>query len=814
MNLYSHHPIGIYILGEYGISLHQIKFLLDEGYTLADFEENTELAQQLSRKKNLLYNKIKNALPIDSSLFNDSVYKLVAADLSLKNIELLKRHNISYKDIKDLTYPSFVDILQSTTSKEAVYHRIKNAFEKVEESIEAFPTDANKKLYNALLTQLFDSLPPRNFISLFEIKRYLLRKLHINAKEIDENLIKEILEKKLEKDLISSDGLMFAKKYIKITCYLKENNFKDKDILVSKLNNATLQDIADEYGVSRERIRQRLRKTLNNLPITEECLIYQKTFEQYDWNEELFNLVFKEHPYVYRFLKLKFKKGNKDILNCLDDIPFKPEERNLVIKYFNHYVNYENQIVPYSNKLALFEHLVFNFGEVAVQPDEFIEIANEYVTNKEFSEYLMFDKNSINGLADRSNRVIRTNRYGFRYYNLNNLETHEINHLKQLLNLEPGIYSTAKLFKENIELMNELNIHSEHELHNIYKKIIVVPGVEYTRMPEFSVGDVSKEEFMTLLFNELAPILVDDFVTYVEKEYGLKSSSMRALIYSDYIKYLHGNMIVVHHTQVTKEELNLLKNLLNRNLYTLDELTKLGESVDKDFRNKFINNHTLLQVGYYIRGMFILNKKYSSIEQYFLEHILEQDIFHNTRLPAYQTSSFTATLYELEKSLDAIRIDRDLYITSKRLNASGLRKEKLVEYRDAVFAFAAQMEYFTLPQIRLAGFNHPLEEYSFNDTFYERIIWSHPEIRSIHMASHIIFNTSSSEANFTSFIHYIMSKSIQMDLYTFIQKIYREYKINLNPHKLVEIVNNSSMYYSAEMERIYLNKDAFYKDIY
>mgnify|MGYP003491098340 FL=1 len=124
------------------------------------------------------------------------------------------------------------------------------------------------------------------------------------------------------------------------------------------------------------------------------------------------------------------------------------------------------------------------------------------------------------------------------------------------------------------------------------------------------------------------------------------------------------------------------------------------------------------------------------------------------------------------------------------------------------------MEYFTLPQIRLAGFNHPLEEYSFNDTFYERIIWSHPEIRSIHMASHIIFNTSSSEANFTSFIHYIMSKSIQMDLYTFIQKIYREYKINLNPHKLVEIVNNSSMYYSAEMERIYLNKDAFYKDIY
>lgn len=813
---YIYHPLSIYVLGEYNISFRQIKYLSEEGYTLADFKGNTILAQHLSKKKKALYNKVQNIIPcIDSTIFSESVYKLAAADLSEKNILLLKEYGISYTDIRDLTYESFISILNSASSKEAIFQRIKDAYQKAEGSVEnSFDKNSvNQKIYTNLLTNFFESLPPRKFVSLLEIKQYILRNYKRSA-ELDDELIQEILEKKIKKNLIYTVDLMFAKKYTKIKTYLEENNFKNKDILIQKLNNRTLQEIADEYNLTRERIRQIIIKLLNNMPVMEEVIVYQTVFEQYDWDEKLFNMVYNEHPYVYQLLKLKLKKGTKKVLDYLDNIALTKEQRNIVLQYFNHYINFENKIVPFSNKMKLFENLVYNLGSIAVQSDEFIEIANEFIESKNLPEHMKFDKFSVNGLADRSNYVLRTNKHGFRFYNISNLDNHEIQQLKQLLNLEPGIYSTAKLFRENMELMDSLNIDSEYELHNLYKKAINLPSIEYTRMPEFSVGNISKDEFMKSLFNELAPITLDNIANYIEQEYGLKYASIRALISSDYIEFIHGNEIITNHNDLTEEEFNQLKALLTKDIYTIEEFSKKGKTLDEHFRDKFINNYTLLQVGYYIRGMFILSTKYNSVEQYFSEYLLNQDIFQNTRSPVYQTSSFNATLYELEQSLDAIRIDRDIYITSKKLNAVGIFKEQLIEYREAVYSFASDIPYFTLPQIRKLGFNHELEEFGFSDLFYERIIWSHPSIQSIHTVSHIIFKTGSDVANLTSFINYIMYEHIQLDLYAFLEKVANKYEVNLNQNRIIELINKSIMHYSPEMERIYLDKETFFKDIY
>lgn len=808
------HPLSVYVFGEYDISLRQIKFLADEGYTLADFKEKTMLAQQLSKKKKALYNKIQDIVPyIDSTIFDKSVYKLAAAGLSEKNIRLLKEFKIYYQDIEDLRYESFISILNSTTSKEAIFQRIKNAYRKVEDTYIQNESCTNEKIYNILLKKFFDSLPPRKLVTLLEIKQYLLRN-YKNPNNLDEKLIQKIIKKNIEKDLIYKVDLSFAKKYTKIENYLDENDFKNKDIFIHKLNNRTLQEIANEHNLTRERIRQIINKVLDNMPVMEEILVYGTVFEKYDWDEKLFALVYNEHPYVYQLLKLKFKKGTNKILDHLDSILLTEKQRNIVLQYFNCYINFENNIVPYSNKMKLFEHLVYNLGAVAVQSDEFIEIANEFIESEKLPEHMKFDKFGVNGLADRSNYVLRTNRYGFRFYNIGNLDSYEIQQLKKLLNLEHGVYSTAKLFRENSELMDSLNIDSEYELHNLYKKVIHVPSVEYTRMPEFSVGNITKDEFMRTIFNELAPISIDQLANYIEQEYGLKYASTRALIFSEYIEFIHGNEIVISHSTINEVEFNQLKVLLKKEIYTIEELSKKGRIIDEHFRDKFINNYTLLQVGYYIRGMFILSTKYNSVEKYFSEYLLNQEIFQNTRSPVYQTSSFNKTLYELERSLDAIRIDRDIYITSKKLNAVCIFKEQLIEYREAVYSFASDIPYFTLPQIRKLGFNHKLEEFSFSDLFYERIIWSHPSIQSIHTVSHIIFKTSSDVVNITSFIKYIMSEHNQLNLYSFLEKVSCKYEVNLTPNRVIELINKSNMYYSPEMERIYLDKDTFIKDIY
>src|SRR5699024_9446292 len=140
--------------------------------------------------------------------------------------------------------------------------------------------------------------------------------------------------------------------------------------------------------------------------------------------------------------------------------------------------------------------LVFYLGQQAVTDTAFIHAANQYIQKHQLSEQLLFDERNTIGLADRSNNILRTKSNGFRYYDLTSLNKDDINKLKELMKLEPGIYSTRKLYKENLELMSELTINSAYELHNLYKKLIDLPHIEYTRMPEFSVGGLSKSDFL------------------------------------------------------------------------------------------------------------------------------------------------------------------------------------------------------------------------------------------------------------------------------------------------------------------------------
>lgn len=788
-----------------------IDHLVEYDFVVNDFLTESNKVAQLKTAKKAMTRKVMNAIAFLSiEAYEQSVYKLSAAGLSPSSIRLLADHNITYDQIDSMTYDIFFERI-GRKNKKVIFERIIEAYRLCEE---LFQSDVTAKTYHFYLHEYCEQLQPRHYVTKDTLAKELSVRLNIPETEIEVESIELFLHKKTMENYLTFIPDLGFKRNVKTIKQLLAEDFKDKEILIRRMKGESLQQIGDSLNLSRERIRQREAKLLNRLPELEELNFYKDVFEVYEWDEELFSAVYGEIPEVYQLLNIKLDQGERSVLDLLDKLSLTAEQQELVLAHFNCYINYENKVVPYNNKVAFFEHLMFHFGQTAVSNEDFNEVANEYITEHRLDPSLYYTERSAMGLIDRSRKIIRTKRNSFRFYDVDKVDPEMMNHLKELLDLDPGVYHMAKIFNENEALMVELNIDSGHELHNLYKRYIEVEGVTFTKMPEFCV-QTSKKEFLISLFYELAPISIEEFLDYVKNNYGLRKDSLHSLLYSnDYLPYIHDHFIKVSYKEVSEAEYSLVDSLLKNDLYTVQEFIKLGFEHIQDFKEKFVNNQALMKLNYSLKGMFVLNRKYNSIDQYFTRLILKNDMFRNTRSHHFKTNHFLSALYNLEKKLEVVKVAPDMYMTSRKIEGAGISKDELAAYREAAYHYS-EAPYFTYYSIKEEGFEHELENYGFEEVFYERIIWTHPKLRALNTKNCTIFSKTGEEFTLKEFLEWFFSKESEpLDLDVLKTRLKWEFSIDLNKDKLIRTIQNTTFYYSREMNKVYQNKERFYETIY
>lgn len=797
-------PISMYVLCELGFSLRSIHKLAEEGFTLDDFKNNTEKAQILNISKPSTVQKIIELLPlITKEDVDNSLYKLASEGLSERNIKVLQDCGLTYYDIATLTKEKLSELTGAV--KNALYEKVKIAFENVEIKLGSTPITHIISSIESLLNRL----KPREVITLPEI----FENIRAEYPDAHEAFIEDFLQKKIEKGLIFQSEYGYSKKYKSISEYLSED-FKSKDILLARMDGMTLQEIADYYGLSRERIRQKERAAIKKMPELEELIVYKEVFEKYDWEEDIFQIVFNEPKEVFQMLNLIYDKGQNQILDHLDMFPLSKSQNSKILRYYESFIDYEGKVQQLNNKMAFFENILYYYGKNLVNDYEIVNKINDYLNEYQQDSKYLTEENSVRGLADRSRKVIRDKSNAFRFYDYKQIDETVLKDLMELVNLPHGIYSMTKIFNENLELMQEIDIRSEYELHNLYKRLIEVEDVVYTRMPEFSIGNSDKNSFLIRLFHEQAPILIDEFTKFVEENYGLKQNSLRSHIQMFLPEYIHGEEIRVDYILLEETELEKLRELLVEDIYTVEQLDRIGSVVDPDFHDKFLNNMTLMKLGYSLKGNYVLTSAYGSVERYFNDLILNQDYFVREPKDIFKTTTFNMALYFLEKDLDIVKVEKDTYITAKKLNEAGVSKEDLIDFRNEVIRLAPKGKFFTLHTIQKAGLMHSLEELGFDSIFYERIIWTAPNIRTIPLAIGYIFLISNKDVSLKDFIQSIVEEFESINLYDLQDYIKDNYKINLDIYKITSIIRDSHMYYSEDMNKIYIDKNTFYEEIY
>ncbi|WP_440604418.1 hypothetical protein [Bacillus sp. GB_SG_008] len=776
--------------------------LVKKGFILDDFLNSTEKMVDLQKMKPKLCSDIKKVMhKIGSQEKEDNLYQLYNEGLSLGIIGNLIEAGVSYHEVPELL------VNGSAHSKISLRHSTLN---KIIEAFNVVEKNKGSVSYHELLSYADNYVSDLTFnqsITISQFRDILFRKFQIPIGDSLNRIITDL--QKARKIKFTSIGI--KKNVFTLMEYLQDD-FEDKELLLERLEGETFQQLADQFGYSRQGAINVFKRVIAKMPIFEEEYRFAALFEEYDVEETLFCKLFDESPIVYQFLIHKFNRQSKSILEGFYHLNFNDKQRECLLQYFNCFISTNGEILEYT-RFNVFNEVLKKYHYEKMRNEDILVRYNDYLVKNNFPENLKADINSIRGIVERSDYIIRCKSHYFRYYDFQVIDGQILKRLNDLLMLERGVYSTKKLFSGNPELMEELDIRTEYELHNLLKRHIHPPQVKYTRMPEFTIGKITKKEFMLESFYELAPIEFSEFLEYIEENFGLRRDSLASYIISELSQYIHNEYIKVDYQLLSKDKIQELKTYLSEPIYTVEQFKSIGLNVDKHF-NKYVNNMNLINIGYTLRSNYVLSNEYSSVEEYFRAHILSQDYFVYEDLSIYKNQSYTSAISKLEKSFDIIKVEKDMYITSKKLGAAGISHGDIMDYREKLLELVQHNEFFTLKRLRDLGFEHFIEDFGFEDIFYERMISRFEGISTIRLGVGYVFKLSEEQISLSDFIYHLVAAHRKLNLYDLLQELQNQFGLDIETYKIISSIQNVEIFYSEELQRFYLDAEDYYEEVF
>ncbi len=687
----------------------------------------------------------------------------------------------------------------------------------------------DEKILSEIL-HLYNDRPFYGF-SLDEFTRSLQLPDHITVERLKKLIGRLLGEGKLE--------------YIDYRCYRVYPKFfdaltestalgeKEKKMIREKIKPSTLQQIGDDFGITRERVRQIIKKSVDHL---RNDVLHKNGTNIFD--EDYYAYLYKNYaiPNVeiaswlgmsadnYHFLKdlTDASCGKRKLEEALDDpkidIPLKIKIRN----YLNRNKIYIDGIYL-DKKIGTIENYVIRkFCKDDISFDDFVNLYNSFLDNQEeeIDEKLYItEKNRRTREAHlpEEKYVLWKTYRKFRYYDT---EGRDFSQLWETINMdsyENIEISTQKLMNLYPEIMKEYDIRDKYELHNLMRKTIKEGSYHdfhLGRMPELKFGKFHRESALFDLLIENAPISVNKFSKLVEEEFGYDASTVSLNYLKPFSQYCLNNMYYIDAKDVPSDRKPALKEQLKEDFYFIEEIRKIYHDLYPDADIQEINPYSLQTMDFGVYSTYAI-QNYKSARQYFIHLLTDKDI---TDLREYKRKfcyimAYHQALSELKQNKEIMEFEPDRIIHIRRLESQGISKEDLQDFCDSVYDYVDD-SCFSIKSLRENGFSHYLYDLGFSDWFYAGLIASDERFAGTSVFGARILKKGNEPVTIRNFITELVKDEKSIDLIDLYDMMKDKYGCLVKEkYEITEKIKDSEIFYDSYLDRLYASEDLYFDEL-
>ena len=333
-------------------------------------------------------------------------------------------------------------------------------------------------------------------------------------------------------------------------------------------------------------------------------------------------------------------------------------------------------------------------------------------------------------------------------------------------------------------------------------------------------------------FIEICKILKrDDFFTkFSERDLKLLLEPSNGMIYLQHIKKLRDfdlNFISENKVKLNNKykdefkEINRKKYLeifsdifdnADTEIYSLDNLVRLfhKKNVKLDI-NRFCLD--IKKTNYKIlTSNIICLKSIYSLDEFLKARILSNEICRYSN--PWDIKEYDDALSKLEKENKILKVDNGVYVTSKLMAKEGINKYSITRFHSKLDNFAAKHDYFSYENIFNSLEDDAVVKFCLNSQQLDSFINTDKNIFKIKVDNSIIFTANKDLSDRRVFLLKIIGNQESIDIYDLKDIIKDKYKVDYSLDTIIDDINGTSLYYSDDTEKIYLNKDIFIREVF
>ena len=643
-------------------------------------------------------------------------------------------------------------------------------------------------------------------------------------------------------------GLLAQKEleYVDFRCYRVYDRFEDfldacpgieeraHRILQLRLQGVTLEGIGQEYGLTRERVRQVIKKEIGTVRAQYAMQTGKKWFDEdyYRYFYETYTFDKKDgsqwlgiSPSVWNYLDMvDAKQGKQDLESALEDGQHLDIGLRLKIKTF---LNRNKILVDgiwVEKKRAELEMVVVRkFCQDDTSFGDFVKLYNRFLEEEEipYNEDIYYTeavyRTRKNRLTDARYLLWKQNET-IRYYDIDSRDYTELLETLNLDAYENVEYSTVKFMKEYPEVMEKYDIRDQYELHNLLRKIIPEGSFHdfhCGRTPHIRFGTFDRDGAILDIIVDNAPISTADLCRKISQEYGFEPGLIQGTYLQPFAVYYHQGVYSIDQKVMPAENMRILQAALTEDFYYIGEIRKTYAQLVPNADLEEVNPYNLKSMGFVVLSRYVV-QHYPSLEAYFEDLLTREDIvdLKPCRKRFAYVQMFSQKLMELKRNLDVIEFEPNRILNFRKLARAGITKEMIQDFCDAVYDAVPEGTYFSSRSLRQDGFASELYDLGFSDWFYANLLISDSRFSFGNMFGSLILYKGRENITIQSFLLSRVQEHGCVDVLDLMTELKERYGCEISEKSDITYrLKNTQVYHDKILDRLYVNEEAYYRDL-